>query len=137
MIETLRAVAHPWLCDAMGHLNVRHYLAMFDDASWHFLAQMGHTPDDTKRSGIGWADVRHTIDYKDELGAGGLVVIHSRVIKLGRTSMTYFSEMTGFPEGQLHATIEITTVAFDLKARKAVPVPQLVRLRAEAMLATT
>ena len=135
MIATLRAVAHPWLCDAMGHMNVRHYLGMFDDASWHFLAELGHAPKDTSDTGIGWADVRHTIEYKDEVSAGALVMITSRVIKVGRTSLTYCSQMTAFPEGPLHATIEITTVAFDLNAREAVPLPHRVRLRAEAMLA--
>jgi len=40
MHETARVhfgVAHPWLCDSMGHLTSRHYVAMFDDASYHFF----------------------------------------------------------------------------------------------------
>jgi len=31
-------IVHPWLCDVMGHMNVRHYIGMFDDASYQLLA---------------------------------------------------------------------------------------------------
>ena len=134
MIETLRAVAHPWLCDAMGHLNVRHYVGMFDDASWHLLADLGHGPSDITATRIGWADVRHVIEYKDEVASNGLVRIRSEVIKLGRTSLTYRHEMLSAQGAVLHATMEVVTVAFDLDARKAVEIPALVRERAPGMM---
>lgn len=40
-LATFVGVAHPWMCDAMGHVNVRHYAAMlYDEFSrfecrWH------------------------------------------------------------------------------------------------------
>ena len=30
-----KSVAHPWMCDVLGHLTTRHYVAMFDDAAYH------------------------------------------------------------------------------------------------------
>lgn len=41
-IETFKGIAHPWLCDIMGHLNTRNYMAMFDNASMYFLSLLGY-----------------------------------------------------------------------------------------------
>ena len=32
-----KGVSHPAMCDIMGHMTTRHYIAMFDDGSYHFL----------------------------------------------------------------------------------------------------
>ena len=34
--ETHRAVVHQWQCDHLGHMNVRYYAHIFDDAGFHF-----------------------------------------------------------------------------------------------------
>ena len=34
-----KGVVHPWFCDVMGHMNVRHYVGMFDDACFQLLAE--------------------------------------------------------------------------------------------------
>ena len=36
--ETGRAVVFPWHCDHLGHLNVKHYVGMFDIGAFHFLS---------------------------------------------------------------------------------------------------
>ena len=67
MITVNKAVAHPWQCDVLGHMTTRHYTAMFDDASYHFLHHLfgwnGASDDSGK---LGWVDVRHTINYDAE-----------------------------------------------------------------------
>ena len=35
-----KGIVHPWLCDVMGHMNVRHYMGMFEDASYQLLAEV-------------------------------------------------------------------------------------------------
>ena len=37
MIPVQKSVAHPWMCDVLGHMTTRHYVAMFDDAAYHML----------------------------------------------------------------------------------------------------
>ena len=37
MISVQKCVAHPWMCDVLGHLTTRFYVGMFDDASYHLL----------------------------------------------------------------------------------------------------
>lgn len=128
---TFLGVAHPWMCDAMGHMNVRYYMAMFDDASFQLLGRLTGVEKDKS---LGWADVRHEIEYKHETAAGTLVTIRSHVTRIGRTSVTYRHILTGSLEGELHAEATTTSVRFDLTARKAIELDATLRSRAEALL---
>jgi acyl-CoA thioester hydrolase len=128
---TFVGVAHPWMCDAMGHMNVRYYMAMFDDASFQLLGRLTGVEKDKL---LGWADVRHEIEYKQETAAGMLVTIRSHVTRIGRTSVTYHHMLTGSLEGELHAEATTTSVRFDLTARKAIELDAALRSRAEALL---
>lgn len=116
----------------MGHMNVRHYMAMFDDASFQLLGKLTGVEKDKS---IGWADVRHEIEYRHETPAGTLLTITSRVLKVGRSSVTYKHVMAGSLEGELHAEATVVTVRFDLAARKALELDAETRRRAEALIA--
>ena len=41
MKETYRGTIYPWECDIFNHLNVQHYVAKFDQASWQWMAHLG------------------------------------------------------------------------------------------------
>jgi acyl-CoA thioester hydrolase len=127
------AVVHPWLCDAMGHLTTRHYLGMFDDASYHLFAALGYDPVAGKRDHQGWADVSHQIDYRSELAAGALVRIEGEVTALGRTSITSEFRMIALDSERLCATLAARTVCFDLKQRRSRPLPAQIVARAREL----
>jgi acyl-CoA thioester hydrolase len=132
-LETYRGVAHPWLCDSMGHMNTRHYAAMFDDASFHLLGVLGGLTA-LANDGFGWADVRHLHEFKHEVESGALIVIRSTLTRIGTKSITYRHEMRGVEADLLHATSEIVSVQFDLRKRAAVALLVPVRARAQALL---
>ena len=52
MVLVQKSVAHPWMCDVLGHMTTRHYVAMFDDAAYHMLYNVfgwtGSSDDDNK-----------------------------------------------------------------------------------------
>jgi len=130
-IVTFVGVAHPWMCDVMGHMNVRHYAAMFDDASFQLLGRIaGKIPDDA----FGWADVRSTTEYKQEVPAGDLLTIRSQVLKVGRSSITFRQIMAGSLDGELRAVNEVTSVCFDKIARHSLELEPALRLRAERLM---
>lgn len=116
-------VVHPWLCDAMGHLTTRHYLGMFDDASYHLFASLGYDPTAGAADHQGWADVRQEIEYHSELAAGALVRIDGRVTAIGRSSITTQYRMHARADDRLCATLVGRTVCFDLAARRSRPLP--------------
>lgn len=126
-------VAHPWMCDAMGHINVRHYAAMFDDASFQVLGRVADPAEDTAGA-KGWADVRCEIDYVHETLSGTLLTIRSHVEKVGTSSMTYVHVMEGTLDGLVHARARVVSVRFDLAARRKLALDPAVRARAEALI---
>ena len=130
-VVTYAGVVHPWMCDTMGHLNVRHYVAMFDDASFQLLGRV--TGKEDPEAGLGWADVRMEIDYKHETPVGTLVTIRSRVEKVGASSLTYAHEMSGTLDGVVHALMRTVTVRFDLRRRGKVELDPATRERALAL----
>ncbi|MEJ5022601.1 acyl-CoA thioesterase [Ochrobactrum vermis] len=131
-LVTFVGVAHPWMCDVMGHMNVRYYAGMFDDASFQLLGHIaGKIPDD----GFGWADVRSTTDYKQEVPAGDLLTINSHVLKVGRSSITFRQTIVGSLDGELRAINEVTSVYFDKVARCSVELEPDMRIRAEKLFA--
>lgn len=128
-VEAGLGVVHPWLCDAMGHLTTRHYMGLFDDASYHLFAQFGYEPRQAQTEGWGWADVRHEVEYLSELGVGALVRIEGRVTHVGRSSLALEYRMFDRADGRQCATLVARTVCFDLKARKSQQVPPPIRER--------
>lgn len=126
------AVAHPWLCDIMGHVTTRHYIAIFDDASYLFLYRVFGWAGDDAAAGLGWADVRHEIDYQAEVAAGDLLEVKAALERVGTKSITVRYEMHNLKKGEVAATLISTCVLFDLNARKAVALTDEMKAAAAA-----
>jgi acyl-CoA thioester hydrolase len=120
--ETLVAIAHPWQCDVMGHMNTRHIIAVFDDAGFAIFERLGFPTTATGKVQHGWADVRLEVDLRHEIMAGTVLRIRSSIIRLGRTSFTHAHDLVSGGDTR-HATAVVTTVRFDLVARRAIPLP--------------
>lgn len=114
----------------MGHVNVRHYAAMFDDASFQLLGRVAGPDKDL----LGWADVRSEIDYKHETLAGTLLTITSHVEKVGKSSLTYVHVMSGSVDGVVRAQARVVTLRFDLVGRCKVDLQAQARTNAEALI---
>lgn len=118
MLVVNKTVAHPWNCDVIGHLTTRFYVAMFDDASYHFLFTVFGWSGATDETGeIGWVDVRHVIEYQAEVSAGDLLEIRASLVKIGSKSITARYEMINLGKDEVAATLECICVLFDMQAR--------------------
>ena len=110
MISVQRSVAHPWMCDVLGHLTTRHYVGMFDDAAYHFLyAVFGWTGASDDAGKMAWVDVRHLIEYRNEVAPGGLLEIHACLTRIGTKSMTARYEMKNLGSNAVAATMEVVS----------------------------
>ena len=69
-IETYRGIVQLSQCDTMGHMNTQFYVAIFDQTLLQLVARMGFSTAKEDYRGFGWADVKHVIDYRQELLAG-------------------------------------------------------------------
>lgn len=133
MVETFRGVAYPWLCDSMGHMNTQHYCALFDGATFHYLALMDG-PRHLKESQRGWVDAKQTIEYRREILAGDLLVISTAMTRVGRSSLGFRHELVDLEDGALRAISEHVVVHFDLSKRASLKLPEAMAEKAREYL---
>ena len=135
MTKVQQNVAHPWQCDVMGHLTTRFYVGMFDNAAYHFVYELfGWSGSQDAKKRLAWVDVRHVINYQAEVVAGDLLEISASLVKLGTKSLTAAYEMRNLSKNEIAATLESTSVLFDLKKRKAVVISETLREQAKQHL---
>lgn len=121
MINCFKGMAQPWFCDVMGHMNIRHYMAMFDESSYQLLFEVfGWTGNADNNGGQGWADVKHVIEYQAEVHAGDLLKVNGCLTKIGNKSIGIRYEMINSAKDELAATLECICVLIDLESRNAV-----------------
>jgi len=131
---THSAMAHPWLCDAQGHLNVRHHFALYDEATYFLLATVAADDAPLSRRTQGFADVHGEIDYLAEVPQGTVVCIHIGIERIGRTSLTIAAEMRGAASGRVFGRYRATTVHVNLKTGRARPLTGAMKQRAARFL---
>lgn len=125
MFNLYKGVVHPWLCDAMGHMNVRHYLGIFDDAHTQLVAEaFDYRAGEERWRDKGWADVSNQLEYKRELQAGALIEVNGGIVEVGRSSFTSYFEMKERFSDEVSATMTAKIIFFDLKARKSMPLTE-------------
>ena len=125
--ELTRAVVMPAHCDIYGHMNVRHYAAMFDDAGWHMLAKAGVSLADLHAQGLGSVVASLTIDFHRELKAGQLTLVSGAFVRVGDKSFSYELRLYE-SESMTHcATQKTVEVCFDTRARRSTALPDGVR----------
>jgi acyl-CoA thioester hydrolase len=131
----LQAVAHPWQCDVLEHLTTRYYVAIFDDASYHYLFRLfGWNGNKDAEGRLAWVDVKHTVSYLAEVSAGDLLEVSARLTKIGGKSITINYEMKRLADGEVVAKLESISVLFDLTQRAAARIPDNLRKLAESQL---
>jgi acyl-CoA thioester hydrolase len=121
--------------DAMGHMNVRHYMAIFDEAAWRFFASFGMDEAyHTRGEGGGFA-LRQSVRYLAECRVGESVSVRARLIgrSVKRTHFMLF--MVNESKGNLAATLETLGSHADIKARRTSPYPPHIAARMDAILA--
>ncbi len=113
--------------DSFGHLNHAAYLEIFEWARWEWLLERGIRPqDDLLGKGLGLAVVRVETDFTKEVRMLEQVTVRSWGEKVEKIKFLLGQEMLN-AAGQRVCRQILTAVAIDLKARKAVPIPEALR----------
>jgi acyl-CoA thioester hydrolase len=125
--ELHRTIVMPAHCDAYGHMNVRHYAAMFDEAGWHILARAGVSLSDLRGRGLGSVVASLTMDFHHELTAGQLVVVTGAFTRVGGKSFAYELRLYEADSMTHCATQKTVEVCFDTARRASVLLPDDIR----------
>ena len=121
--------------DAMGHMNVRWYMALFDTSVWNFFISQGLDENYFTQKQMGVFALKHFIQYFAEVKVGETVAMHIRM--LGRTEKRFhfMNFMINETTGKLSAILEVLGTHADLKLRKAVAMPQVTSQKFDAKIA--
>ncbi len=130
-----RLVIPPEYEDENGHMNMRWYLAIFDDAGYPLAASLGLTPEFHTRHGTGGFDLEHHIHYLSEVVAGDTVAVYTRLLDRSAKRIHYMMFMVNETRGTLAAIFECVNSFADLHARRTAPYPDEIARRIDTLLA--
>ena len=121
--------------DAMGHMNVRWYMALFDEATWGFFDDLGLSTDYFKAHQAGGFALRHFINYWSEVHVGETVAVHTRLLERSAKRFHFMHFLINEATCQAAASLESLCTHADLRQRKSSPFPPAIAERLDAHLA--
>jgi acyl-CoA thioester hydrolase len=131
---TYRGTVYPWHCDHVGHMNVMWYVGKFDEATWQFFNSLGLSPSFLRSARRGMAAVDQHISYLQELHAGDVVSVRTKLVELKDKSLRFTHEMSHDESGTVVARTTLKAVHMDTEIRKSCAFPEAVTAKAATLL---
>ena len=115
--------------DAMGHMNVCHYMAIFDRATWRLFADNGLDDAYFSTTENGVFMLKQFIQYLAEVRPGETVAVFSRIVGLTDKRIQLMHFMANQDTNELAAIIESLITHVNLQVRKASSLPPEIAAR--------
>lgn len=111
--------------DVQGVVYNGHYLTYFDLALTEYMRALGFPPSlENARSGHDPQVVKATVEWRGPVRFDEHVDIGVRVVRIGRSSLTFALEIHGAGKEDLRAFGEVVWVNVDLAKGKSAPLPE-------------
>ncbi len=121
--------------DENGHMNMRWYLHLYDDAGYPLVDSFGLTPQYHEEHHTGGFDLEHHIHYLKEVHVGDTVVIYPRLVGRSAKRIHYLLFMVNETRGTLASIFECVNSFADMTMRRTAPYPDDISAKIDAMLA--
>jgi acyl-CoA thioester hydrolase len=121
--------------DMMGHMNIRWYMLLYDEAGFAFFEQLGLTLDYYQQNHTGGFDLEHHVHYLAEVNIGATVAFYARILGQTAKRIHYMLFMVNETRGLLSSTFECVNSHADLTTRRTSPFPAFAAERMDALLA--
>lgn len=121
--------------DAMGHMNVRWYMALFDTAIWQFFKSYGLDQEYFTKEKSGVFALKHFIQYFAEVKVGEAVGLRIRLIGRSDKRFQFMAFMINETTGKLASTLEVLGTHADLTIRRASPLAPVITQKFDEKLA--
>lgn len=134
-LEQIRQLAPPcfetvardeWT-DRNEHVNIRYYIAVFDDAGDAFYPTVGLGDPDHRLRQSGTMDLEHHTHFVRELRPGDRIAVYLRIVGVSAKRFHYLMFLVNKSTGELASIFECVNTFVDLKQRKSAPWPENVR----------
>lgn len=137
MYDVFRGSVNTWQCDEMGHLNVRHYVAISREAVTVLASRLGATAQRLRAEGLAIRLVDQHIHFKGEARAGNHLHGLGGVLATEGEAIRVLIELRHAPGAGLSATFNTVLMLEDLATADPIPWPEdvLDKASAELMLA--
>ena len=119
----LRATVPDSYRDSNGHMNVRWYIALFDDAGDTLHDWMGVTLAYHAAHGTGTFDLEYHVNFIYEVLPGEDVVVYIRLVACSAKRLHYVMFLVNATRRKLAATLECINAFADLRVRRTAPWP--------------
>jgi acyl-CoA thioester hydrolase len=136
MLGTLvEYVVPPEWQDLNGHVNVRHYLDLYNIAGEAVFDQMGVSEDYFLKERRGFFDLEHHMWYLSELHVGDRVSVHTRYV--ARTAKRYQGLLivVNMTRPAVASILEFVSTSANLASRRADEFPPQVAQRLDTLIA--
>ncbi len=120
--------------DENGHMNVRWYLHIFDDAGYPMVASFGLDPTFHAQHGTGGFDLEQHLHYLKEVHIGDAVTVYARLIGRSAKRIHYMMFMVNETHHTLAALFECVNSFADLKERRTAAYPTEIAEKIDAIL---
>ena len=132
--RSLRTVVPENWADSNGHMNMRWYVALFDDAGDELHERCGLTPEFHRAHGSGTVDLEHHTHFLNEVMPGDTVAVYSRLVERSAKRLHYLMFLVNETKGKAAAIFECMNAFLDLAARRTAPFPPEITAKIDAWL---
>jgi acyl-CoA thioester hydrolase len=133
--QCLRVTIPQSYVDSNGHMNMRWYVALFDDAGDSLHERLGLTRAFHAARGTGTMDLEHHTSFLNEVLPGQDVAVYARMVEHSRKMIHYLMFMINETSGKVAAHFECVNTLVDLKIRKTTPYPEDIARKIEQLVA--
>jgi acyl-CoA thioester hydrolase len=120
--------------DENGHMNMRWYLAIFDDAGDVLHDRIGLSREYHSRHKTGTFDLEHHLHFLSEVNPADEVAVYMRFVARSAKRLHYLMFMVNVTRGRLAAIFECMNAFADLTMRKTAPFPKEAVLKIDEIL---
>jgi len=121
--------------DLNGHVNVRHYLDLYNEAGDGMLAQLGVDEAYFRTQRRGFFDLEHHAWYLAELHVGDRVTVHMRYISRSAKRFHGVVFVVNRTRRSVASVLEYVASGADLATRRSAPFPPEVSRRLDGIVA--
>lgn len=126
-----KAVPAEW-ADSNGHMNMRWYVAIFDDAGDQLHIRLGSTPEYHRGHTTGTFDLEHHTHFLNEVMPSDRVAVYARMVDCSAKRMHYLMFLVNETRENLAAIFECVNGLVDLSIRRTIPYPPEIAAKIQA-----
>ena len=109
--------------DGNGHMNVRSYLGVFDDAEWVLFDEFGAGNDASAAGTGGMFALEQHLNYRREVLVGDEVAVHLRMLARSDKLIHFVSYLVDHTRREVAASMEAVEAYVAYDTRRATPFP--------------